>query len=283
MTATSLSAGPVLGTLSASGSSPVFSTVANQAAIVVIGPSRLASSITPALMRSIDGGSTWAPVTLIQQQAFDYPSTFFIATLLDASSAQYRIDATLTAGSVFFCARPATGQLFFRKCTLIEPGDAIGSGLSMTTAQYQSLYSNILVPLTTAQVAAPLTLYKQCRSGVIAKLNVPSGAPTGFDNSCAIQYGQNRIVRASSVQVVSLVDANGNSVSTGISYSDTGTTYTPGSTVTARDLYAGTPQASSGTFDSATYKAGIYGFTTQIEAACMFVPGVPVNLAALGL
>lgn len=165
MTAASLSSGPVMGVLNASGSSPVFSTGANQPASVIIGLSRLAASSAAQLMRSTDSGQTWAPVQFRQARCYT------VATLNDQNGALYRIDVTLAGGTAVFCASNA---LFFGAWSpdLIEPGDPIGTRLSATTTQYLNLCSVQVTPLTASQIAAPLTIYKRCRNGIIATLSL---------------------------------------------------------------------------------------------------------------
>lgn len=286
MTATPLSSGPVMGVLSASGSSPVFASVAGQETFVDVFLSPLARgpNTTSTLYRSADGGSTWSAVS----QGIGTPFT-------DTQSYLYYIAISINAGSALYLASAAVSDPYlsigtiqvrqsgFEGVYIMEPGGDFTNErfLNMTTAQLLALYRLKSTPLTLGQIASPLTLYKQLREGAVATLSVPSGAQTGFANGGMHMNGTNRAVRASSVQVLSIVDPSGKPLSSATPLTVPAVTYSVGSTLTAYDLYAGTAKASTGAFGDATYTAGIYGFTTLLEAACY--SQYPVNLAALGL
>lgn len=159
-------------------------------------------------------------------------------------------------------------------------GNPTGGFVSMTAAQMQTLYQTKSTPIADADLAGDLTFYKTCAGNVIAKLTVPAAAQR-LKGSLFL-YGSNRQIRSEDANVVSLVDGNGNAVTSAKSISDASTTYTPGSQVTAKDVYG---NSSSYSFSDSRSQVGIYGFLTLLEAATGYLSTASTapNLTALGL
>lgn len=229
-----------------------------------------------AITQSVDGGATWTTY----QAATN--TSFTTLILPGPSPAMYRLECTMTVGSVTWQASndfPEDGT-GFQSFNPVLP-----NLYGMTPAQLQQLYALKWTPLSDADLAGNLTLYKACAGNAFAKLSVPAAAKRC--KGPLFGLGSNREIRAEYADAVSVVDASGNALSSARSGLDPTTVYAPGSRVIAKDLNAQVAGVlpSLGEFTSSHFWAGIYGYVTLLEAATMHINlSSPLpNLAALGL
>ncbi|MDX7953385.1 hypothetical protein P7D22_19660 [Lichenihabitans sp. Uapishka_5] len=278
---------------------------------------------------SNDGGSTFAPFTA-GSRVISARSATTSLTLLSDSSLLYRLECSMTAGSINYefnrgayvgnmntpslidnwqTSLPMmlgnisdtipVGQtaLYFEKQSLFSAN----GNTPPTAAQTQKLLQTIFTPMLDTDLQGTLTGYVAASYGTIAAdgsytasgnaivtLSIPSQAPRA--RAANFRLGRRRLI-AQYVDVVSVVDANGNALNSAFSFTDppaklsngtkyAGTVFAPNTRVTV--------QSSDGTAAASLFaqSIGINFSPTMIEAATAVVP-VPSaqtpNLTALGL